>query len=166
LWLLSELNVPIVSRGVLPVFRVAGSPIPGQRAASLFDCVAQTARRAAPDGVAIFVENDEFIVTAEKGLATFVVEDDHVIGFFSVHRYHTPCASFIEGLDNFGGLWTRSASSADQTTARRTPRLAVRNKNSWFILRLSDGGQSCEQRETEESKNFHIFPFPKVEVVE
>src|SRR5262245_49654828 len=120
----------------LPGKCVARSPIAGQRGASILDRVAQAARRAASDGVAVFVEDGEFIVTADGGLAAFVIENYHVIGFFSVHRYYTTRASFVECLDDFSRLWARasspaladrdSAASADnhpaeRTTAGRTP---------------------------------------------
>jgi uncharacterized protein YaiI (UPF0178 family) len=72
------LKVSIILGVNLPGKCFARSPVFGQRLASVFDRVAKAARRAAPDCVAVIVEDGEFIVTSDVSLAAFVIENNKV----------------------------------------------------------------------------------------
>src|SRR5215468_10492358 len=105
--------------------------------ARLFDGVAQSSGRTADDGVTLAIEDSNLVVVEDDALATFMVEQHDVVGFFLLVIDGDIGTALAEGLNDLRGLRTssatrRSAEAVARASASTThfPGLAVGDEDT------------------------------------
>src|SRR5437867_5225270 len=110
-------------------------PIAGDRPACVLYGIPQQARGATHDGIAVFIEHDNFVVPGDAFLPALMIQQDYVVCLLLLVIDDHRRAALAEGLDDFRGLRAGSALAcsseavgAPADTGGYFPRLTVSHK--------------------------------------